>query len=94
LREVIVKIELKQEKEKEGIVVETLLDSGATGLVISEEFVRKHKFRRTKLARLIYVRNMNGILNYVGPIVHTVEVEIYFRGHKKRTLIDVIEGHK
>ena len=65
-----------------------------TGLVISEEFVRKHKFRRTKLERPIYVRNMNGMLNYAEPIVDTVEVEIYFKEHKKRILIDVIRGQK
>ena len=65
-----------------------------TGLVISEEFVRKHKFRRTKLERPIYVRNMNGMLNYAEPIVDTVEVEIYFKEHKKRMLIDVIRGQK
>jgi len=94
LREVIVKIGLKQEEEEEGIVMEALLDSGATRLVISEEFARKHKFKRTKLERLVYVRNMDGMLNYVGPIVDTVEVEIFFKGHKKRMSIDVIGGQK
>jgi len=93
LREVTVKIGLKQEEE-EGIMVDTLLDSGATGLVMSKEFARKHRFRRTKLERLIYVRNVNGMLNYVGPIVDTVEVEIYFKGHKERTSINVIGGQK
>jgi len=91
LREVVVKIGLKQEEEEEeGIVTEALLDSGATGLVMSKKFARKHKFRRTKLEKLIYVRNVNGMLNYVGPIKDTVEVEIFFKGHKERTLIDVI----
>ena len=94
LREVTVKSGLKQEEEKEGVVTEALLDSGATGLVMSEEFARKHKFRRTKLERPIYMRNVDGTLNYVGPIVGTVEVEIFFKGHKERTLIDVIEGQK
>ena len=94
LREVTVKIGLKQEEEKEGVVTEVLLDSGATGLVMSEEFVRRHKFRRTKLERLVYVRNVDGTLNYTGPIVDMVEVEIYFKGHKERTLIDVIGGQK
>jgi len=65
LREVMVKIGLKQEEEEEGIVVDALLDSGATGLVISEEFARKHRFRRTKLERPIYMRNVDGTLNYV-----------------------------
>jgi len=92
LREVTVKIGLKQEEEEEGIVTEALLDSGATGLVMSEEFARRHKFKRMKLERLVYVRNVNGTLNYVRPIVNTVEVEIFFKGHKERTSIDVIGG--
>jgi len=61
---------------------------------MSEEFVRKHKFKRTKLERLVYVRNVDGMLNYAGPIVDTVEVEIFFKGHKERMSIDVIGGQK
>ena len=85
---------MKYEEEEEGIVTEALLDSGVTGLVMSEEFAKKHRFRRRKLERLVYVRNVDGMLNYVGPIVDTVEVEIFFKGHKERTLIDVIGGQK
>jgi len=94
LREVTVKIGLKQEKEEEGVVIEALLDSDATGLVMSEEFARRHKFKIMKLERPVYVRNIDGMLNYAGPIVDTVEVEIFFKGHKERTLIDVIGGQK
>ena len=94
LREVMVKIGLKREEEEEGIVTEALLDSGATGLVISEEFARKHRFRRTELERPVHVRNVDGTFNYARPIVDMVEVEIYFKGHKERTLIDVMEGQK
>jgi len=89
-----VKIRLKQEEEEEGVVTEALLDSGATGMVMSEEFARRHKFRRTKLERPVYVRNVDGTLNYAGPIVDTVEVEIFFKGHKEKTLIDVIREQK
>ena len=35
------KIELERIDTQEGIMVEALLDSGATGLVMSSEFVRK-----------------------------------------------------
>ena len=90
LREVMVKIGLKQEEEEEGITTEALLDSGATGLVMSEEFARRHRFKRTRLERPVYVRNVDGMLNYAGPIVDIVEVEIFFRGHKERTSIDMI----
>jgi len=94
LREVTVKIGLKQEEEEEGVVTEALLDSGVMELVMSEEFARRNKFRRMKLERPVYVRNVDGTLNYVGPIVDTVEVEIFFKGHKKRMLIDVIGSQK
>ncbi len=40
----------------------------------------------------MYVRNVDGILNYARPIIDTVEVEIFFKRHKERTLIDVIRG--
>jgi len=72
--------------------MEALLDSGVTGLVMSEEFVRRHKFKRMKLEKPVYVRNVDGMLNYVGLIVDPVEVEIFFKGHKERTLIDMIGG--
>ena len=94
LREVTVKIGLKQEEEEEGVVTEVLLDSGATGLVMSKEFARKHKFKRTELERPVHVRNVDGTFNYMGPIVDTVKVEIFFKGHKERTLIAVMGGQK
>jgi len=93
LREVTVKIGLKQEEEEE-VVTEVLLDSGAMRLVMSEEFARRHKFKRTKLEKPVYMRNVDGTLNYARPIVDTVEVEIFFKGHKERMSIDVIEGQK
>ena len=76
LREVMVKIGLKQEEEEEGIVVEALLDSGAIELIMSEEFVRKYRFRRTKLEKSIYVRNVDRTMNYTGPILDTVVSEL------------------
>ena len=94
LREVMVKIGLKQEEEEEGVVTEALLDCEVTGLVMSKEFARKHKFRRIELERSVHVRNMDGTFNYAGPIVDIVEVEIYFKGHKERTSIDVMGGQK
>ena len=40
------KIGLKQEENKKGIVVEALLDSRATELVMSLEFPRKNNFKK------------------------------------------------
>jgi len=87
----MVKIGLKQE---DGITMETLLNSGATGLVISLEFTRKNKFKKKKLKRPIYIRNVDSILNYERLIEYTVEVELFYRGHKKRIKIDIIRDQK
>ena len=59
-------------------MVEALLDSKATGLVISSEFAQKQGFKLKKLERPIYVRNVDGSLNKEGPIEYTVEVNIYY----------------
>jgi len=89
LREVTVKIGLKRIDTQEGITMEALLDSGATGLVMSSEFVKKQGFKLKKLERLMNVRNVDGLLNNKGLIEHTVEVNIYFKGHRERTEIDM-----
>jgi len=79
LREVMVKMGLKQKDKEEGIIVKVLLDSGAIGLIISLEFVKKNKFRKKKLNKLIYVRNVNSIFNYKRLIEHIVEMELFYR---------------
>jgi len=75
-------------------MVEALLDSRATGLVMSSEFVRKQSFKLKKLERPMNVRNVDGSLNKEEPIEHTVEVNIYFKEHRERTEIDVIGEQK
>ena len=94
LREVMVKIGLERIDMQEGITVEALLDSGATGLVMSSEFAKKQGFKLKKLKRPMQVRNVDGSFNKERPIEHMVEVDIYFKEHKKRTEIDVIGGQK
>jgi len=61
------------------VTVETLLDSGATGLVMSSEFIRKQRFKLKKIERPIYVRNIDGSFNKERPIEHMVEVNIYYQ---------------
>jgi len=94
LREVTVKIGLERINTQEGITVEALLDSKATGLVISLEFAKKQEFKLKKLERPMNVRNVDGLLNKERPIEHTVEVNIYYQGHRERMEIDVIGGQK
>jgi len=94
LREVTVKIGLERIDTQEGITVEALLNSGVMGLVMSSEFARKQRFKLKKLDRPMYVRNVDGSLNKERPIEHTVEVNIYYQGHRERIEIDIIGGQK
>ena len=75
-------------------MVEMLLDSGATGLVMSSEFAKRQGFKLKRLERLMQVRNVDGSFNKEGSIEHIVEVNIYFRKHRERTEIDVIGEQK
>ena len=94
LREVTIKIGLERLDIQEGIMVEALLDSGATGLVMSSEFAKKKGFKLKKLERPMQVRNVNRLFNREGLIENTVEVNVYYKGHVERTEIDVIGGQK
>jgi len=94
LREIMVKIGLERIDTQEGITVEALLDSGATGLVMSSEFARKQRFKLKGIKRPIHVRNVNKLFNKERPIEYTVKVNIYYQGYRKRTEIDVIGGQK
>ena len=78
MREVTIKIGLERLDTQEGIIVEALLDSGATGLVMSLEFARKQEFKLKKIKKLIYMRNVDSSFNKKGPIEHMIKVNIYY----------------
>ena len=94
LREVILKIGLKRIDTQKGVTVEVLLNSGIISLVICLEFMRKQEFKLKKIEKLIYVRNMDRTFNKEGLIENTVEVNIFYKEHRKRTEIDVIGNQK
>ena len=74
--------------------MEALLDNSTTKLVISSEFARKNKFKKKKLERPIYMRNIDSIFNYKGLIEHTVKIELFFKDYEKTMEIDMIRGQK
>ena len=67
-----------------------LLNSEATKLVISLEFTRKNKFKKKKLNRSIYVRNIDSIFNHEELIQYKVEVELFYREYKEKMEINTI----
>ena len=94
LREVIVKIGLERINIQEGVIMETLLDNGEIGLVVSSEFARKQRFKLKKMERPIYIRNMKSSFNKKRSIEHIVEFNIYYQEHRKRTETDMIGSQK
>jgi len=82
------KISLERIDMQEGVIVEVLLDSGMTELVMSSEFVRKQEFKLKKIERPIYIRNMDSSFNKERSIEHIVEVNIYYQGYRERMKID------
>ena len=90
----MVKIGLERIDIQKGITVEALLDSRATGLVMSSEFAKKQGFKLKKLERLINMRNVDRSLNKEGLIENTMEVNIYYQGYRERMEIDVIGEQK
>jgi len=94
LREVIVKIRLERIDIQERVIVEALLDSRVTGLVMSLEFAKKQGFKLKKIKRLINIY-LYSILNRFLLIKGTIYISyIYYQGYKKRMKIDMIRGQK
>ena len=58
-------------------MVQVLLDSRVTGLVMSPKFAKKQDFKLKKIKNPIYVRNVDGMFNRERPIENTIEVNIY-----------------
>ena len=86
------KIGLERIDMQKGVIVEILLDSGMTELIMSSEFVRKQEFKLKKIERSIYIRHMDSSFNKERSIEHIVEVNIYYQGYRERMEIDVIRG--
>ena len=94
IREVTVKIGLEKINTQEGMILEALLNSETTGLVMSSEFTKRQEFKLKKIENPIYIRNVNGTFNKEMPIENTVEVNIYYQRHRERTEINVMERQK
>ena len=65
------KIDIQKE-----VIVEILLNSKTTRLVMSLEFARKQGLKKIEIP--IYVRNIDGFFNKERPIEYMVKVDIYY----------------
>ena len=75
-----IKISSKTGKQVE--IIEALLDSGASGKFIDQDYARKIHAKRKNLERPIQVYNVDGTPNKKGTITQYVELE--FEIHKRK----------
>ena len=89
LKAVWMKIDLEKVNTHEGMTVDVLLDSGATGLFMNKKFMEKNGFRIEKLEKPVKVMNVDGTHNSGGDITHKVMCNTYYKGHRERAKFDV-----
>jgi len=56
---------------------------------MSKKYTQRKGFKLIKLKKPILVKNVNGIGNSRGAILHEVKVDLYFKEHIERVRIDV-----
>ena len=67
-------------KRDKTIKIKPLLDCGAGGIFIDQNFTWKHGIRTTKLDKLITARNIDGTLNKKGTIRYFTNLKIKIDG--------------
>ena len=69
-------IDILPNKKDETIETKTLLDCGAGGIFLDQNFARKYNLRTTKLEQPIRARNMDGADNKQGTIQYYTDLNI------------------
>jgi len=64
------RVGLEKLESHEGVIVKALLDSGATGMFMDTTFAKEKGFRMEKLKKPLLVRNVDGMVNAGGAIMH------------------------
>jgi transposase InsO family protein len=71
------------------LAIDSLLDSGATGMFIDIELVKEQKLRTRPLSRAIPVYNIDGTPNEAGAIKEEVDLICTFGEHTERATFSV-----
>ena len=69
-------IDILPNEKDETIETKTLLDCGARGIFLDQNFAWKHNLRTTKLKQLIRARNVDGTDNKQGTIRYYTDLNI------------------
>jgi len=88
---IMLPIQLKTTDTMEEASTEAMVDTGATGDFIDQDFVDRAKLPTCKLSQPIPVYNVDGSLNEAGSIDKVVDVVMTYNGHSERILLAVTQ---
>jgi hypothetical protein len=86
---IMVPIHLKTTDTMEEASTEAMVDTGATGDFIDQDFVSQAKLPTRKLSQPVPVYNVDGTPNEAGSIREVVDVVMVYKGHSERILLAV-----
>ena len=86
---IMLPIHLKTTDTIEESSTEAMVDTGATGDFINQDFVTRTKLPTHKLSQPILVYNVDGTPNEAGSIHEVVDVIMTYNQHSKRILVAV-----
>jgi len=91
LREVWLNIGVEKIDMHKGVMIKALLDSSATEMFMDRQMAARHGFKLQKLERPLMVKNVDGIVNSGGAIMHQVECNVFYKGHMERIRMDIYD---
>ncbi len=77
-------VELTSLTSLTSITTSALLDSGATGMFINQDFMQRHQLETTPLPQPVLLHNVDGSTNEHGSITEEVHALLCFGQHSER----------
>jgi len=90
-KEIMLRVGLRMIDSHEVEEVDTLLDSGVTGLFIDHTWLCQKKITTQKLEHPIKVYNINRSVNRGGSITEEVTLILSYQEHKEHTVLEVCD---
>lgn len=79
----VIPIQITSESQNQTVDTEAMLDTGAGGKFIDQNFSRKLDLPRFKLKEPIRVKNVDGTLNKTGTVTHYVKLDLTIKGRTR-----------
>ena len=88
-RSLKLKVEVETTDTGEVKSIQSLVDSGATGLFIDRDYVKANRLTTRSLSAPIPVYNVDGTLNEAGSVTEVADLILRYKNHSERALFAV-----